>query len=90
MSHACSSAFIPKPDKQQASCTANCDISMQPICDDHSSLFNMAAHMNAEREVGRKDNNKYVINNFDSLEERVLASAISRKRGRCVENHERQ
>ena len=38
----------------------------------------MAVHMNAEREVGREDNNQYVINNFDSLEERVLASAIPR------------
>ena len=46
--------------------------------------------MNAEREVGREDNNQYGINNFDSLEERVLASAIPRKRGRCVENHEHQ
>ena len=38
----------------------------------------------AVHEVEREDNN------VDSLEERVLASAIPRKRGRCVENHERQ
>ena len=46
--------------------------------------------MNAERKVGREYNNQDVINNFDSLEEHVLASAIPRKRGRCVENHKRQ
>ena len=50
----------------------------------------MATHMNAEREVGREDNNQYVINNFDSLEKHVLASAIPRKRGKYIENHERQ
>ena len=50
----------------------------------------MTAQMNADSEVGREDNNQDVINNFDSLEEHVLASAIPRKRGRCVENHERQ
>ena len=68
----------------------NCDISTQPISNAHLSLFNMAAHMNEEREVGREDNNQYVINHFDSLEECVIASAIPRKRGRCVEIHERQ
>ena len=87
MYHACSSAFIPKGDKRQASFTTNCDISTQPIIDAHSSLFNMAVHINEESEVGREDNNQDAINNF---EERVLVSAIPRRRGRFVENHERQ
>ena len=52
--------------------TANCNLSTRPISDAHSSLLNMDVYKNAERKLGREDNNQDVINNFDGLDEIYL------------------